>query len=156
MIAAVASSGDDAAAIARTVTGWAANPHLRLTGGTGPSYPSFTVEADSARTTGSRWRGVLALYASPHGGPPALEVRVKRMCRTPPYNRQRYRDLLTAGLHTLGIPRLDREADLSGLRPEIPLSELTADRLDRLLALIDHWITDVRAHSAEPETTTET
>jgi hypothetical protein len=73
-IEAVASSGDDAAAIARTVTGWAANPHLRITGGTGRSYPSFTVAADSARPTGSRWRGVLALYAGPHGGPPTLEV----------------------------------------------------------------------------------
>jgi hypothetical protein len=156
VIAAVAASGDDAAAIARTVVGWAANPHLRLTGGTGPSYPSFTVAADSARTTGSRWRGVLALYASPHGGPPALEVRVKRMCRTPPYNRYRYRDQLTSSLHNLGIPRLDREENLSGLRPEIPLGELTAYRLDRLLALIDQWITDVRAHSAEPETATET
>jgi hypothetical protein len=36
------------------------------------------------------------------------------------------------------------------------ISELTADRLDRLRALIDDWITDVRAHAAEPETTTET
>jgi hypothetical protein len=153
---AVASCGDDAAAIARTVTGWAAGPHLRLVGGTGPSYPSFTVEADSGRTGGSRWRGVLALYASPHGGPPALEVRVPTMCRTPPYNRQQYRRRLTSGLHTLGIPRLDRETDLSGLRPEIPVSELTADRLNRLLALIGHWITDVRAHAAEPETSTET
>ena len=154
VIAALASSGDDAAAIARAVARWAASPHLRLAGGTGPSYPSFTVEADSGRTVGSRWRGVLALYASPHGGPPALEVRIKRMCRTPPYNRRHYRDRLISGLRTLGIPRLDREADLSGLRPEIPVSELTADRLDRLLAIIDHWITDVRAHSAEPETTT--
>lgn len=78
------------------------------------------------------------------------------MCRTPPYNRQRYRDRLTSSLHSLDIPRLDREIDLSGLRPEIPLRELTTDRLDRLLALIDYWITDVRAHSTEPETTTET
>jgi hypothetical protein len=156
VIKAVALSGDDAAAIARTVTGWAAGPHLRLAGGTGPSYPSLTVEADSGRSGGSRWRGVLALYASPHGGPPALEVRVKAMCRTPPYNRQQYRSRLTAGLHTLGIPRFDRETDLSGLRPEIPLSELTAGRLDQLLTLIGHWITDVRAHAAEPETTTET
>jgi hypothetical protein len=156
VIAAVASSGEDAAAIARAVTGWAAGPHLRLTGGTGPSYPSFTVEADSARTAGSRWRGVLALYASPHGGPPSLEIRVKRMCRTPPYNRQHNRSQLTTGLHALGIPRLDREADLSGLRPEIPLSELTTDRLHRLLALIDQWITDIRAHSAEPEPSIET
>jgi hypothetical protein len=70
VIEAVASYGDDAAAIARTLTGWAAGPHLRLAGGTGPSYPSFTVEADSGRTGGSRWRGVLALYASPQGGPP--------------------------------------------------------------------------------------
>jgi hypothetical protein len=156
VINAVASSGDDAAAIARTVTGWAAGPHLRLAGGTGLSYPSLTVEADSARTGGSRWRGVLALYASPHGGPPALEVHVKAMCRTPPYNYQQYRSRLTAGLHALGIRRLDRETDLSGLRPEIPLSELTAGRLDRLLTVIVHWITDVRAHAAEPETTTET
>ena len=156
VIGAVASCGDDAATIARTVTGWAAGPYLRLAGGTGPSYPSFTVEADTGRTGGSRWRGVLALYASPHGGPPALEVRVKAMCQTPPYNRQQYRSELTAGLHALGIPRLDRERDLSGLRPELPLSELTGDRLDRLLALIGHWITDVRAHTTEPETTTRT
>jgi len=58
--------------------------------------------------------------------------------------------------HVDRIPRLDRERDLSGLRPEIPLSDLTADCLDRLLALIDHWITDARAHAAEPEATTET
>lgn len=136
VIEAVASSGDDAATIARTVTGRAAGPHLRLAGGTGPTYPSLTVEADSGRTEGSRWRGVLALYASPHGGPPAPEVRIKAMCVTPPYDRQQYRSRLTAGLHSLGIRRLDREADLSGLRPKILLSELTTDRLDRLLALI--------------------
>ena len=154
MIKAVASSGDDASAIARSVTSWAAGPHLRLAGGTGPAYPSLTVEADSGRTI-SRWRGVLALYASPHGGPPTLEVRVKAMCWTPPHDRQHYSGRLTGGLHALGIPRLDRERDLSGLRPEIPLSELTAGRLDRLLALIDRWIADVRAHATEPETTTE-
>jgi hypothetical protein len=83
VIGAVASCGDDAAAIARTVTGWAAGPHLRLAGGTGPGYPSFTAEADSGRAGGSRWRGVLALYASPHGGPPALEVRAKTMPDAP-------------------------------------------------------------------------
>jgi hypothetical protein len=156
VIEAVASSGDNAAAIARAVTGWAAGPYLRLAGGTGPSYPSFTIEADSGRTGGSRWRGVLALYASPHSGPPALEIRVRAMCRTPPYDRQPCRSRLTEGLYALGIPRLDREADLSGLRPEIPVSDLTAGRLDRLLALICRWVTDVRAHAAEPETTTET
>jgi hypothetical protein len=99
---------------------------------------------------------VLTLYASPHGGPPSLEIRVRAMCRTPPYDRQPYRRRLTGGLHALGIPRLDREADLSGLRPEIALSDLTAGRLDGLLALISRWVTDVRAHAAEPETTSET
>lgn len=77
------------------------------------------------------------------------------MCRTPPHDRQHCSGWLTWGLHALDIPRLDRERDLAGLRPEIPLSELTAGRLDRLLALIDRWITDVRAHATEPETTTE-
>jgi len=155
VITAVASCGDDAAATARTVTGWAAGPHLRLAGGTGRTYPSLTVEADSGRAA-SRWRGVLTLYASPHGGPPAVEVRVRTMCQTPPHDRQHDRGRLTGALHALGIPRLDRERDLSGLRPEIPLSELTADRLNRLLALIGRWVTEVRAHAAEPETTTQT
>ena len=77
------------------------------------------------------------------------------MCRTPPHDRQHYRGQLTGGLHALGIPRLDRERDLSGLRPEIPLSELTGGRLERLLAHINHWIADVRAHATEPKTTTE-
>jgi hypothetical protein len=77
------------------------------------------------------------------------------MCRTPPHQHQQYSSRLTGGLRALGIPRLDRERDLSGLRPEIPLSELTAGRLDRLLVLIGRWITDARAHAAEPETTTE-
>lgn len=74
------------------------------------------------------------------------------MCRTPPYNRQQAREQLIADLRALGIPRLDREANLVDKRPEIPLSDLTGDRLERLLALLDRWITDVRAHAAEPET----
>jgi hypothetical protein len=78
------------------------------------------------------------------------------MCGTPPYNRQHDRSRLTAGLHALGIPRLDRERDLSGIRPEIPLDELTGARLVRLLAILDRWIADVRAHAAEPETTAGT
>ena len=138
---------------ASTVITWAAGPYLRLTGGTGPSYPSVTVVADSGRTKGSRYRGVLTLYASPYGGPPALEVRVKRMCWTPPYKRQDNRDRLIAALRALGIPRLARETDLAGKRPEVPLTELTDGRIETLLALIDQWITDVRACAAEPVTT---
>jgi hypothetical protein len=45
-----------------------------------------------------------------------------------PFNRQHNRDGLIVGLHTLGISRLDREKDLSGVRPEIPLRELTSGR----------------------------
>jgi hypothetical protein len=95
---------------------------------------------------------VLALYGSPHGGRPMLEVRVKRMCRTRPYNRRENRDRLAADLHGLGIPRLDAEDVLIDKRPNIPLSELTGGRVDRLLAIVDRWIEDVRAHAGEPET----
>lgn len=63
-------AGREAAAVARTVSDWAAGSYLHLVGGTGPSYPSLTVEADSGRTRGARNRGVLVLYASPHGGRP--------------------------------------------------------------------------------------
>lgn len=76
------------------------------------------------------------------------------MCRTPPYHRQRSRSRLAGGLHALGIARLDRDTDLPGLRPENPLSELTAALLEQLPTLIDHWITNVRAHAAEPEPAT--
>ena len=71
------------------------------------------------------------------------------MCQTPPHDLG---GLATGPLHVLGIPRFYREKDLAGLRPEIPLSELTARRLDRLLALIDNWIADVRAHATDPRT----
>jgi hypothetical protein len=69
-----------------------------------------------------------------------------------PYNRQQIRERLITDLQALRIPRLDRETGLCDKRPEIPLSELTSGRLERLLALLDRWITDVRAHAAEPET----
>lgn len=81
-----------------------------------------------------------------------LEIRVKRMCRTPPYNRGQTRDHLTAELRALQIPRLDTEPTLATKRPNIPLDELTGERIERLLALVDRWINDVRAHAGEPET----
>lgn len=82
--------------------------------------------------------------------------RVKRMCRTPPYNRVENRRRLIADLHALGIPRLDAEADLANKRPNIPLDELADGCAGRLLALIDRWIDDIRLHAAEPETADET
>jgi hypothetical protein len=52
-----------------------------------------------------------------------------------------------ADLHGLGIPRLDGEDVLCQKRPEIPLAELTHGRVERLLALVDCWIGEVRACS---------
>lgn len=155
VIEAVGLSGTDDGAVARVVRDWtAAHPHIKVTGGTGLSYPSFIVSVDSGRRT-SRFRAVLALYGSPHGGRPMLEVRVKRMCRTRPYNRRETRERLVADLHGLGIPRLDAEDALIDKRPNIPLSELTDGRVDRLLAIVDRWIEDARAHAGEPETDDE-
>jgi hypothetical protein len=142
--------------VAKAVIDWAAgHAHIRITGGTGLSYPSITMSADSGRSR-SRFRGVLSLYGNPAGEHPALEIRVKRMCRTPPYNRADNRERLIADLRALGIPRLDTDPDLAGKRPNIPLDELTGGRAGKLLAVIDHWIEDIRMHGAEPETADET
>jgi hypothetical protein len=152
----IAQAGEDMASVAGTVCNWAvANPHIKVVGGTGLSYPSITLSADSGRGT-SRFRGVLSLYGSPQGERPMLEIRVKRMCRTPPYNRTEARARLTADLRALGIPRLDTEVALADKRPNIPLDELAAGRAERLLSLVEQWLEDVRAHAGEPETLDET
>jgi hypothetical protein len=140
-----------ATATATAVIDWAtAHPHIRITGGTGLSYPSVTMSADSGRSR-SRFRGVLSLYGSPGGEPSFLEIRVKRMCRTPPYNRSENRARLITDLQALRIPRLDAELNLAAKRPNIPLDELGDGRIEGLLALIDRWIDDIRVHAAEPE-----
>jgi hypothetical protein len=146
VLAAVGQTGGNAAAIAHTVTSWAIPPNFRITGGTGSTYPSFTVRADTGHTTGRRLRGILTLYADSHRTGPALEVRVNEMCNIPPYDRNQARERLTADLHALGIPRLDREGVLCHKRPEIPVAELTNGRVERLLALLDRWIDEVQAH----------
>ena len=147
VLAAVGQSGDSAAPIARAVCDWAAPLNFQITGGTGLTYPSFTVLADTTRTSGAGLRGILSLYADSHGSGPALEVRVNEMCNTPPYDHQQARDRLTADLQALGIPRLDREDVLCHKRPEVPLAELTHGRVERLLAVVDRWIGEVRARS---------
>jgi hypothetical protein len=145
VLAAVGQAGANAAAIASTVNDWATLPNFRITGGAGLTYPSFTVRGYTTRATGTRSREVLTLYADSHGSGPALEVRINEMCNTPPYDHQQARDRLTADLQALGIPRLDREDVLCDKRPEVPLAELTHGRVERLLALIDRWIGEVRA-----------
>jgi hypothetical protein len=52
VLAAVGQAGDNAAAIARTVSDWAALPNFQITGGTGLTYPSLMVLADTGRATG--------------------------------------------------------------------------------------------------------
>jgi hypothetical protein len=151
----IAQTGGEEAAVASSIRDWAeTHPHLQIAGGTGVAYPSIIMSADSGRPR-SRYRGVLALYGSPAGEPPMLEIRVKRMCRTPPYNRTEERSRLITDLKRLGIQRLDTEADLAGKRPNIPLTQLTGGRAQQLLALVDRWTDDVRAHAGEPEPANE-
>jgi hypothetical protein len=151
----IAQPGADLDA-AHAVIDWAtAHPHIRIAGGTGLSYPSVTMSADSGRSR-SRFRGVLSLYGSPGGERPFLEIRIKRMCRTPPYNRADTRARLIADLRALHIPRLDAEPDLAAKRPNIPLDELGGGRIEHLLALTDRWVDAIRMHAAEPETPDET
>ena len=122
MLAAVGQAGG-AAAVVRTVRDCAVTPNFGITGGTGRNYPSFTVRASTGRPAGTAPRGVLTFYADSHGSGPALEVRVIEMCSTPPYDCEPARGRLTADLHALGIPRLDREGVLCRKRPEIPLAD---------------------------------
>jgi len=146
----IGQTGEEAAAVASVVHGWAQqHPHVEISGGTEVSYPSILMSADSGREQ-SRYRGVLVLYASPPRETPGLEIRIKRMCRTP-HTAPRAYVRLVADLQGWGIPRLDTEDALTGKRPNIPLGQLTDGRAGRLLALVDQWIDDIRAHAAEPE-----
>jgi hypothetical protein len=145
-------AGTGAAAVAAAVTGWAAaHRYVQVTGGTGVSYPSITMSADTGRAS-SRYRGVLSLYGSPEGERPFLEIRVKLMCSTPPYLCAGDRERLMKDLRALGIPRLDDEPALASKRPNIPLDQLTGGRIQALLSLVDQWISDVRAHAGDAET----
>ena len=73
----------------------------------------------------------------------------------PPYNSPNTVARFTGDLRSLGILRLGAEPDLAGKRPNIPPTELTGGRAERLLVLLDQWIADVRAHTTEPATTKE-
>ena len=84
-----------------------------------------------------------------------LEVRLKRICRTPPYNQPEARSQLITDLRGLSVPRLDTEPAPAARRPNIPLDELTAGRAERLLNLVDQWIENIRAHAEDAETTNE-
>jgi hypothetical protein len=122
----IAQAGQDEAVMASTIRDWAEkHPYLQVTGGTGVSYPSIMMSADSGRA----------------------QLRH----RTPPYHRVENRERLLADLKTLGIPRLNNEDLLADKRPNIPLGQLTGGRAESLLSLVDRWIEDIRTHAAEPE-----
>ena len=74
------------------------------------------------------------------------------MLAMPPYDRGPARERLAEELQALGIPRLREANALTSERPNIPLSELTGDRVTGLLSVVDQldW-NNVRAHAAEPE-----
>jgi hypothetical protein len=93
-----ASAEPDSAAVAWTVRdGAAAHPHIRITGGRGVSYPSLTMAADSGQSA-SPFRAVLSLYGALTGELPMLEIRIRQMCATPPYDRDEARVRLMGDL----------------------------------------------------------
>jgi hypothetical protein len=116
----VAQAGEHAPALAAVLLDWA-KAHkntVRVTGGMGVSYPSLVLSVDSGRST-SRFRPVLTLYGSPHGGRPMLEVRVARMCQTSPYDHPEQQRQLMAKLRELAIPRLEAVEVPTDKRPNI-------------------------------------
>ncbi len=153
VLEALNAAGDSAATVGASVHSWAAvHPRIRITGGTGTTDRSFTMAADTGRGT-SPYVGVLGLYATPRFGRPFLEIRIRSMLATPPYDRSQAREQLTADLQALGIPRLNEASALTSERPNIPLGELTGERITGLLSVVDQWIESVRAHAAKPEAT---
>jgi hypothetical protein len=135
--------------VAKSLLTWEKDhPFIETTGGYGKTNATLRMAADTGRGAFPR----LLLYADPADGHPSLEIFVKQMISTSPYDRDEARQRLMADLRGLDIPRLQAEGIRSGIWPGIPLDELTNGRLDRLLSVIDRWIVDVRAHASEPET----
>lgn len=144
---AVAEAGDEAAAVAAAVRDWAlANPHVEIVGGIGVKDRGFTVTADTGPGP-SRRRPLLSVYSSPYGGPPMLEIQVRLMRTLPPYDHADEWAALVASIRALGIPRLASESDFTGIRPNIPVDQLTGGRVQRLLALVEQWLDNVRARA---------
>lgn len=109
MLESIASAGPDVVAVASAVYDWAvAHPHIRITGGTGVSYPSFNMALGLGRSASSS-SAVLSLYGTPGGDRPMLEVRIRQMLATPPYDQDEAHRQLIADLRSVGIPRLDVE-----------------------------------------------
>jgi hypothetical protein len=143
--------GKDVATVAASVRDWAAgHPHISVAGGMGLIGRSFTMFADTGQSS-SPSRPVLCLYANAVGPAAMLEIRIKQMRETPPYDRGEPRARFLADLRDLGTARLAAPGALTMERPNVPLSQLTGGRVDKLLSLVSSWIKCVRAFSGQPE-----
>lgn len=142
-------AGDGAAAAARAVIGWAEarHPAIRISGGNGAKDRSLNISADIGN---GLHPGVLSLYATPGGGRPLLEIRIKEMISIPPYDRTPARQQYQAGLHALGIKRLAAADILDSTRPNIYLDEMTSEHTSHLLEVVDTWLAAV-CGGAEPQ-----
>lgn len=112
-----------------------------MTGGWGASGGTLRFAADTG--DGSMLR-LLLLYADPDGHP-SLEIYAKNLLSVPPYDRGEAAGRFLAELRGLGIHRLLDEGLPDGIWPGIPLDQLTDGRIERLLAVINHWIDAVHA-----------
>ena len=74
---------------------------------------------------------MLSLYGHTADERPALEIRLRQMCSTPPHDRAEDQARLIGGLREIGIPRLVSDTALAGTRPKIPLDQLTGGRAGR-------------------------
>ncbi|MHB1594481.1 MAG: hypothetical protein ACYCO9_03555 [Streptosporangiaceae bacterium] len=140
----ISESGNVVAATARIVLDWARERRLTMTGGAGAVHASLNFDAD----LGNGYQRLLSLYGTPHGGRPLFEVQIRHMLTTPPYEQGERQDRLKADLAAVGIPRMSTQEFLGKIRPNLYLDELGDGRVDRLLAVLDRWIADVRAYPA--------
>jgi hypothetical protein len=143
----ITQADPDAASAARTVLAWSAGHGFEVTGGAGRIDRSVKISADA----GMGARVLLSLYATPSGGRPLLEIQVKQMLNTPPFDGEDSRARLKADLTATGIARLADQKVLETVRPNLYLDELTGGRVERLLSVLDRWIEDVRTQAVRSE-----
>lgn len=142
----LAHTGTYATDVARSLLAWEKRQRfVEMTGGAGKSNGTLRMAADTGQDAFPR---ILLLYAEPLTNHPSLEIHIKNMLSIPPYDCKEAADRLIADLGRLAIPRLQAADVPGGSWPGIPLSELTDGRFERLLTLIDRWITDVRTRPA--------
>jgi hypothetical protein len=122
----ITQAGPDAVSAARTVLAWSAGHGFEVTGGAGRIDRSVKISADA----GMGARVMLSLYATPSGGRPLLEIQVKQMLNTPPYDSEDSRARLKADLAATGIAHLADQKVLETVRPNLYLDDLTGGRVE--------------------------